>query len=291
METRTMMIAGGVLAAALLLVQSVFVVKETEFAIKLQLRELMRSDYGPGLHFKVPLLQAVEKFEKRVMTRNYPEEQFLTSEGKILNVDFYVKWRIADVSQYYRSTGGSEEAAAARLAEVVKDGLKGTIARRTIQQVVAAERTELIADVLAFASSSVRQLGVTLVDVRVKRVGLPEDVSDSVFNRMRQEFARQAAQLRAEGEEQAIRIRAEADRQRTAILSGAARDAEKMRGEGDAKSASIFAAATQHDAEFFAFYRSMQAYRKSVGREGDVLVLSPDSHFFRYLQQPGGGKP
>ena len=291
MDTRNMAIAGGVLAAALLLVQSVFVVKETEFAIKLQLRELLRSDYGPGLHFKVPLLQAVEKFEKRVMTRNYPEEQFLTSEGKILNVDFYVKWRIADVSQYYRSTGGSEEAAAARLAEVVKDGLKGTIARRTIQQVVAAERAELIADVLTSAGSSVRQLGITLVDVRVKRVGLPDDVSESVFNRMRQDFARQAAQLRAEGEEQAIRIRAEADRQRTEILSGAARDAEKMRGEGDAKSASIFAAATQRNPEFFAFYRSMQAYRKAVGREGDVLVLSPDSHFFRYLQQPGGGKP
>ena len=291
MDTRYRAIAGGVLAAALLLVQSVFVVKETEFAIKLQLRELLRFDYGPGLHFKVPLLQAVEKFEKRVMTRNYPEEQFLTSEGKILNVDFYVKWRIADVSQYYRSTGGSEEAAAARLAEVVKDGLKGTIAKRTIQQVVAAERSVLIADVLAFAGSSVRQLGVTLIDVRVKRVGLPDDVSDSVFNRMRQDFARQAAQLRAEGEEQAIRIRAEADRQRTEILSGAARDAEKMRGEGDAKSASIFAAATQRNPEFFAFYRSMQAYRKAVGREGDVLVLSPDSHFFRYLQQPGGGKP
>ena len=291
METRTVAIAGGVLAAVLLLLQSVFVVKETEFAIKLQLRELMRSDFGPGLHFKVPLLQAVEKFEKRVMTRNYPEEQFLTSEGKILNVDFYVKWRIADVSQYYRSTGGSEEAAAARLAEVVKDGLKGTIARRTIQQVVAAERAELIADVLTSAGSSVRQLGITLVDVRVKRVGLPDDVSESVFNRMRQDFARQAAQLRAEGEEQAIRIRAEADRQRTEILSGAARDAEKMRGEGDAKSASIFAAATQRNPEFFAFYRSMQAYRKSVGRAGDVLVLSPDSHFFKYMQQPGGGKP
>ena len=291
METRTVAIAGGVLAAVLLLLQSVFVVKETEFAIKLQLRELMRSDFGPGLHFKVPLLQAVEKFEKRVMTRNYPEEQFLTSEGKILNVDFYVKWRIADVSQYYRSTGGSEETAAARLAEVVKDGLKGTIARRTIQQVVAAERAELIADVLTSAGSSVRQLGITLVDVRVKRVGLPDDVSESVFNRMRQDFARQAAQLRAEGEEQAIRIRAEADRQRTEILSGAARDAEKMRGEGDAKSASIFAAATQRNPEFFAFYRSMQAYRKSVGRAGDVLVLSPDSHFFKYMQQPGGGKP
>ena len=290
MDARTVAGAAGLLAALLLLSQSAFMVRETEFAINLQLRELVRSDYSPGLHFKVPLMQTVEKFERRLMTRNYPAEQFLTSEGKILNVDFYVKWRIADVRQYYRSTGGSEDAAAARLAEIVKDGLKGTIAKRTVQQVVAAERAELIGDVLEFAGNSVRQLGVALVDVRVKRIDLPDDVSDSVFNRMRQDFARQAAQLRAEGEEQAIKIRAESDRQRTAILSGAARDAEKMRGEGDAKASGIFAAATTKDAEFYAFYRSLQAYRKALGREGDVLVLSPDSQFFRYLQQPGGGK-
>jgi modulator of FtsH protease HflC len=290
MDRRMLSIAALALAVLLLVSQSLFTVRETEFAINLQLGELVRFDYLPGLHLKIPLLQTVEKFEKRVMTRNYPAEQFLTSEGKILNVDFYVKWRIANVSQYYRSTGGSEDTAAARLAEVVKDGLKGTIAKRTIQQVVAAERAELIADVLNFAGSSVTKLGVTLVDVRVKRIELPEDVSDSVFNRMRQDFARQAAQLRAEGEEQAIKIRAESERQRTGILSAAARDAEKIRGEGDARSATIFAAATGKNAEFFAFYRSMQAYRKAVGREGDVLVLSLDSQFFKYLQQPGGGK-
>ncbi len=289
MDKRIVIIAVAILVG-LTLGQSLFTVRETEFAINLQLGELVRSDYAPGLHAKVPLLQGIAKFEKRVMTRNYPAEQFLTSEGKILNVDFYVKWRIADVSQYYRSTGGSEDTAAARLAEVVKDGLKGTIAKRTIQQVVAAERAELIADVLNFAGSSVKQLGITLVDVRVKRIELPDDVSDSVFNRMRQDFARQAAQLRAEGEEQAIKIRAESERQRTEILSGAARDAEKMRGEGDAHAANIFASATGKNAEFFAFYRSMQAYRKSVGHEGDVMVLSLDGQFFKYMQQPGGAK-
>jgi membrane protease subunit HflC len=290
MDARALSIGAAIVAGLLLLSQSVFTVKETEYALNFQLRELVRADYGPGLHFKVPLLQSVEKFERRLMTGSYPREQFLTSEGKILNVDFYVKWRIADVSQYFRSTGGSEEAAAARLAEIVKDGLKGTIAKRTIQQVVAAERAELIGDVLEFAGNSVHQLGVALVDVRVKRIDLPDDVSDSVFNRMRQDFARQAAQLRAEGEEEAIKIRAESDRQRTAILSAAARDAEKMRGEGDAKSAAIYAGATAHQPEFFAFWRSMQAYRKSLGRDGDILVLSPESQFFRYLQQPGGGK-
>jgi membrane protease subunit HflC len=290
MDMRVLSGVAAVLVALLVVSQSAFTVRETEFAINLEFGKLVRADYEPGLHFVVPFAQEIKKFEKRVMTRDYPSEQFLTSEGKILNVDFYVKWRIADVSQYYRATGGSEDAAAARLAEVVKDGLKGTIAKRTIQQVVAAERAELIADVLNFAGSSVRQLGITLVDVRVKRIELPEDVSDSVFSRMRQDFARQAAQLRAEGEEQAIKIRAESERQRTEILSAAARDAEKLRGEGDAHASAIFAQATQHNPEFFGFYRSLQAYRKTIGRDGDVLVLSLDSQFFKYLRDPGAGK-
>ncbi len=286
MNKRILLVLAAIAVTLLLVSQSVFVVKETDYAINLQLRELVRSDYVPGLHFKVPLVQSVEKFERRLLTRNYPSEQFLTSEGKILNVDFYVKWRIADVAQYYRATGGLEEVAAARLAEIVKDGLKGTIARRTIQQVVAAERSELIGDVQASAATGVKQLGIALVDVRVKRIDLPDDVSDSVFKRMEQDFARQAAQLRSEGEEQAIRIRAEADRQRTQILSEAARDAERMRGEGDAKAAMIYAAAAGKNAEFFAFYRSLKAYRKTLGRDGDVLVISPDSQFFKYLKDP-----
>jgi len=279
-----LLVAGAV--ALLVATQCVFIVRETEVAINLQLGELVRSDYEPGLHFRVPLLQNIVKFEKRLMTRNYPAEQFLTSEGKILNVDFYVKWRIADVVQYYKATGGNEQVAADRLAEIVKDGLKGTIARNTIQQVVAAERTELIGDVQTFAGNSVKQLGVALVDVRVKRIDLPDDVSDSVFKRMESDFARQAAQLRAEGEEQAIKVRAESERQRTEILSQAARDAEKIRGEGDAKAAAIYAAAAGHNTEFYAFYRSLQAYRKTIGKDGDVMVVSPDSQFFKYLRDP-----
>ncbi len=286
MDTRKIVILVLAATGLLLAAQSVFVVQETEVAINLQLGELVRSDYTPGLHFRIPLLQNVKTFEKRLMTRNYPAEQFLTSEGKILNVDFYVKWRIADVAQYYRATGGNEQAAADRLAEIVKDGLKGTIARNTIQQVVAAERTELIGDVQTFAGNSVKQLGVALVDVRVKRIDLPDDVSDSVFKRMESDFARQAAQLRAEGEEQAIKIRAESDRQRTEILSAAARDAEKTRGDGDAKATAIYAAAAGRNAEFYAFYRSLQAYRKTLGKEGDVMVVSPDSQFFKYLRDP-----
>ena len=289
MHSRLLAAAVTAAVALVLLWQSTFIVRETEYALKIYVGgRIVGAEFAPGLHFKKPFVEDVKKFEKRLLTRNYQPEPFLTSEGKILNVDFYVKWRIADVAQYYRSTGGSEDVATARLAESVKDGLKGTIAKRTIQQVVAAERAELIGDVLAFAENSVKQLGITLVDVRVKSILLPDEVSDSVFKRMQQDFARQAAQLRSEGDEQAITIRAEAERQRTGTLSAAARDAEKIRGEGDAKAAAIFAAATSKNAEFFAFYRSMQAYRKTVGRDGDVLVLSPESQFFRYLRDPAG---
>jgi membrane protease subunit HflC len=266
---------------------SLFQVKETELAIKFRFGEIVRSDYAPGLHVMVPFVNNVRTFDRRVLTRNYPSEQFLTSEGKILNVDFYVKWRISDVAQYYQSTNGDEEMAARRLAEIVKDGLKGVIARRTIQQVVAAQRAEFIGDILDVAGDSVRQLGITLVDVRVKKIDLPDDVLDSVFNRMRQDFARQAAQLRAEGDELAQTVRAAADRERTELLAEATRQAEKIRGEGDAKAAAIYAGVYQRDPEFYAFHRSLQAYRKALGKPDDIMVIAPDSDFFRYMNKPG----
>ncbi|MGA0102819.1 MAG: protease modulator HflC [Steroidobacteraceae bacterium] len=279
-----LLLAGLVLL--FLVYQATFKVNETELAIKLRFGEIVKDDYSPGLHFLMPVVNEVLKFDKRVLTRNYPSEQFLTSEGKILNVDFYVKWRIADVGQYYQSTSGDEEVAARRLAEIVKDGLKGVIARRTIQQVVAAERAEFIGDILQVAGSSVDQLGIELVDVRVKKIDLPDDVLDSVFTRMRQDFARQAAQLRAEGDEQGQRIRATADRERTEILAEATRQAEKVRGEGDARATAIYSSVYSRNPEFYAFYRSLEAYRKALGKSDDVMVLAPDSDFFRYLQQP-----
>lgn len=287
MNQRLTLTLGAVLLGIVLVTNSVFVVRETEYAIKFQFSAIVRSDYKPGLHFKLPLVDSVMKFDRRVLARGFPAEQFLTSEGKILNVDFYTKWRIADVDQYYRSTSGNEETAAGRLAEIVKDGLKGLIAKRTVQQVVAAERSEFIGEIARSHGRSIAELGITLVDVRVKRIDLPEEVSESVFDRMRSAFRQQAAQLRAEGSETAERIRAEADRQRTEILAGAMRDAEKMRGEGDARAAAVFARATQASPEFYSFYRSMQAYRRSIGRPGDVMVVSPDSEFFRYMKEPG----
>jgi membrane protease subunit HflC len=287
MDSRVMTVLGGVLLAVFLLGNSLFVVRETDYAIRFRFSAIATSDFAPGLHFKWPFVESVVKFDRRVLARNFPAEQFLTSEGKILNVDFYVKWRIADVDQYYRSNGGSEERAAGRLGETVKDGLKGLIAKRTVQQVVAAERSEFIKEVVRTNGPAIAELGIALVDVRVKRIDLPEEVSESVFDRMRTAFSQQASQLRAEGSETAERIRAEADRQRTEILAGAARDAEKIRGEGDAQAAAIYGRAAQSNPEFYTFYRSMQAYRRSLGKPGDVMVVSPDGEFFRYMKQPG----
>lgn len=263
-----------------------FQVNETEYAIKFRFGEIVKADYEPGLHFMVPIVNTVRKFDRRVLTRNYPAEQFLTSEGKRLNVDFFIKWRVSDVGQYYQATGGDEEVAAARLAQIVKDGLKGVIAKRTMQRVVAAERVEFIAEILE-RGQSVGELGLTLVDVRVKRIDLPDEVSESVFNRMRQDFLRVASQLRAEGDENAQRIRAEAERERIQILAVGNRDAEKIRGEGDAQAAATYARAYQRYPEFYSFHRSLQAYRNSLGQPNDVLVIAPEGEFFKYLKQSG----
>ena len=262
-----------------------FSVKQNELAIKFTFSKFVRSDYEPGLHFMVPLVNDIKKFDKRVLTRNYPEEQFLTSEGKILRIDFYVKWQVNSVESFYKSTNGDEEIAASRLGGIVKDGLKGLIAKRTIQQVVVAERAEFINELLSVAGANAGQLGVRLVDVRVKKINLPDEVSDSVYNRMRQDFARQAAQLRAEGSGSAEQLRSEAERQRTELLANSTRDASIIRGDGDSKAAEIYSNAFGKNAEFYSFYRSLQAYRESLGRPGDVLVISPDSDFFKYLNK------
>jgi len=273
---------------ALVASMAAFTVRETDLAIKFRFGEIVRSDYEPGLHFMLPLVNNVRKFDKRILTEDYPAEQFLTSEGKILRINFFVKWRISDVDRYYTSTaGGSEAVANRRLGEIVKDGIKGVIAKRTIQQVVAAERTEFLNEVREVSQGNVTGLGITLIDVRVKSIDLPEEVSESVFNRMRQDFARQAAQLRAEGSAVSERTRAEADRQRTEILADAYRQAEIVRGEGDAAAADIYAKAYGRNAEFYSFYRGLQAYRRSLGKQGDVLVLEPEGEFFKYLKDSG----
>lgn len=276
-------------AVVFLIAMCAFTVRETELAIKFRFGEIVHADYLPGLHFMLPMVNNVQKFDKRIITRNFPSEQFLTSEGKILRIDFYIKWRIQNVSTFYQATsGGDVEIAAGRLGGIVKDGIKGVIARRTIQQVVAAERAEFTGEIIKLAEGATRGLGLVLVDVRVKKIDLPEEVSESVFNRMRQDFDRQAKQLRAEGDENAERLRSEADRQKTEILAQAYREAEITRGEGDATSAQIYAKAYSQNADFYSFHRSLQAYRESLGTDSDVLVISPDGEFFKYLKRASG---
>jgi membrane protease subunit HflC len=281
-------IIGAVFAVGVALSFCVFTVSENEVAIRSQFREIVATGYGPGLHFKWPI-DTVRKFEKRIVSQSFEGETFLTSENRGLIVDYYVKWRIKDAGRYAQSFGMDSNAAGQRLADIVKDGIKNAVAQRTLQQIVSAERTAFTGDMFDRASKSAESLGLELVDARVQKIGLPPDVESRVYASMQQSFGRLARQLRGEGEKEALRIRAEADRKRTEIFAAAARDALKIRGEGDAKAAALYSAAYGRNPEFYSFYRSLQAYKNSLGKEGDLMVVSPDSDFFRYMRGPGGG--
>jgi membrane protease subunit HflC len=267
---------------------SMFSVDEREHVVKFEFQKIVKADYEPGLHFKIPVVNDIARYPKRILTYEPAEEKFLTGEKKNLIVVYFVTWRIVDPSQYYRSVGGDKDLAVERLSAIVKEGLKAAISQRTVQQVVSAERTELMSDMLTQVRARSPELGIQVVDVRVKRIDLSDEVSDSVYQRMQQERHRVATQLRAEGDEQYQRVKADADRQRTVTLSEAYRDSERIRGAGDARAAQIYAAAYSKDRDFYAFYRSLQAYRKSIGRDQDVLVLKPDSDFFQFLQKQVG---
>lgn len=278
---------GAVILALVLVIgsMSIFYVDERELAVKFRFGEMIKTDYSPGLHFQIPFINNVQFFPRRILTITNPQELFLTFEKKNLFVDFFIKWRINDVAKYYEATRGEEILSAQRLLEIVKDGIRAEFANRTVPEVVTAERRELMDEMLAKARVSAAELGIEVIDVRVKRIEFSDEVSESVFNRMRQERARVASELRAEGAENAERIRAEADRERTIILAEAYRDAEKIRGQGDAVAAEIYAGAFQKDAEFFRFYRSIEAYRRSIGTGSDILVMDTKGDFFRYLNQ------
>ncbi len=276
-----------VLLVAILLVisNSIFTVDEREMALKFRFGEVIRADYEPGIHFKVPFVNNVGKYSKQILTINNPQELFLTLEKKNLFVDFFIKWKINDVQQYYISTGGDELVASQRLLETVKDGIRSEFAKRTVIEVVSEERRKVMSEMLNAAALNAINLGIELVDVRVKRVELSDEVSESVYNRMRQERARIASELRAEGAEAAAIIKAEADREVTVIIANAYRDSEKIKGDGDASSTSLYAEAYTQDEEFYSFYRSMEAYKKSIGTGNDILVLDGEGDFFKYLKQ------
>jgi modulator of FtsH protease HflC len=267
---------------------SLFQVTETQVAIRMRFGEIVGSGYGPGLHLKMPLgIDNVRTFERRIITQRYEGEIFLTSENKALIVDFYVKWRVKDPSAYYRTTNGSSDVASQRLGDNVKDGIKGVVARRTLQEIVITERTAFTGDMFSRASESANELGIELIDVRVQRIDLPDEVSGSVYQRMQASFLARGNQLRGEGSADAERIRAESDRTRTELLATAQRDSQRLRGEGDALASRIYAQAYGKSPEFYSFYRSLQAYRSSLAREGDVWVVTPDGDFFKYLDSSG----
>jgi modulator of FtsH protease HflC len=284
---------GILVVSGLLLIvlgMSAFTVNQRELAIKLQVGQVVQADYEPGLHFKIPVFQTVQKFPKRILTISDQPERIFTAERLALQVDFFVKWRIVDPVNFYTSTGGSLTVANDRLSEIVRNAIVTELGKRTVQQAISVERVELMRDMLDSASETAEGLGVDLVDVRVKQVEFPDDVRNSVYQQMREERARVAAQRRAEGREIAEERKATADRDQTVILAEANRQSQIIRGEGDATAAQIYAAAYNKDPEFYTFYRSINAYRESVGRAGDILLIEPDNEFFRYLNESGGGE-
>jgi membrane protease subunit HflC len=282
------LIIAGLLLVALGL--SAFTVNERELAIKLQVGQVVQTDYEPGLHFKIPVFQTIAKFPKRILTISDQPERIFTAERLALQVDFFVKWRIVDAVNFYTSTGGSLTLANDRLSEIVRNAIVTELGKRSVQQAISVERVELMRDMLDSASVAAEGLGVDLVDVRVKQVEFPDDVRNSVYQQMREERARVAAQRRAEGREIAEERKANADREQIVILADANRESQMIRGSGDATAAQIYAAAYNKDPEFYTFYRSIDAYRQSVGHSGDILVIQPDNEFFRYLNESDGGE-
>ncbi len=266
---------------------SLFQVSENQVAIRTQFGRIVGENYPPGLHMKWPVINEIRRFERRIITQSYQGETFLTSENKALTVDFYVKWRVQNPSQYFRATNGVERFASARLGDNVKDGIKGVVARRTLEEIVVTERTAFTGDMIARANEIVNELGVELIDVRVQRIDLVAEVGDAVYRRMQESFRALANRLRAEGTAEKERIQAEADRERTELLANAQREAQRIRGEGDGEAADIYAAAYSRAPEFYDFYRSLQAYRNSLSREGDVWVIAPEGEFFRHLGSGG----
>lgn len=282
MSARVLLILLAVFGLAAYL--SVFTVDERERAIKLQLGEVKRSNYEPGLHFKAPLIQEVLKFDARIQNLDSDPQLYLTLEKKNVKVDSFVKWKIADVVKYYTSTGGDPGKASDRLAPVIQKGLKDEFGKRSIQQVVSGERAEIMDKLRVSAKRQADELGIDIIDVRLKRIDLPEEVMQSVYERMGAERKEVAKRFRSEGEEAAKRIRAEADREMEVIIAEARRDGQKIQGEGDSRATEIYATSYTKNPEFYAFYRSLAAYRQTFNSESDVILLEPNTQFFKYFK-------
>lgn len=283
-------IAAAVGALFVVLGLSIFTVDQRQYAIVFQLGEVKEVITEPGLNFKFPLIQNVRYFDRRILTMDSNEpERFITSEKKNVLVDSFVKWRIVDPKLYYISVGGDEARARTRLAQTVNAGLREEFGKRTVHDVVSGERDRIMEEMRVKADQDARKIGVQIIDVRLKRVDLPTEVSESVYRRMEAERKRVANELRSQGSAEAEKIRADADKQREVIIAEAYRDAQKIKGDGDAKAAAIYAQAFGQNPEFYAFYRSLEAYRHSFRNKGDLIVVEPNSDFFKYLKNQGRG--
>jgi membrane protease subunit HflC len=292
MTGRLGVVLGAIAGALVLLSLSAFTVDQRQRAIVFQLGEIKGLIDAPGLHFKWPLIQNVRYFDTRILTWDDPEPQrFITIENKPVLVDAFVKWRIVDVTKYYVSVAGDEIAAARRINQTVNGLLREEFGKRTVHDVVSGERDDIMSNVREKVDLDVSGLGIQVVDVRLKRVDLPQEVSVDVYRRMESERKRVASELRSNGSAEAEKIRADAEKQREVIIAEAYRDAQRIKGEGDARAAAIYARAFNQNPEFYAFYRSLEAYRAGLKSKSDVLVLDPNSEFFRYFKNPGkGGK-
>ncbi len=289
MNPKVMVLGIVALLVILLGSSSLFVVTETERAIKLQFGEIVDGDIAPGLHFKMPLVQKVKKFDARLLTLDARPERFLTVGKKFLVVDSFVKWRIIDVRAFYKATSGDRYRGATLLASLVNDGIRAEFANRTVQEVVSGERDELMAHLTKQLNEQAQsQYGIEIVDTRVKGIDLPEELMQNVYRRMSAEREREARELRSQGKELAEGIRADADRQKTILVAQAYREAEVTRGDGDATSARVYAKAYNRDPEFYSFTRSLKAYEETFNGAEDVLLLKPDSDFFKYMKSSTG---
>jgi membrane protease subunit HflC len=284
MKKSNIFISAFSLIAVIFISQSLFVVSEVERAVKLRFGEIVQFDVEPGLHFKLPIINSVRYFDSRILTLDAQPQRYLTSEKKALMVDSFIKWRVKDVAKYFTTTGGDEERAKRLLSQRVDTGLRNEFGVRTVKEVVSGERDQLMNSLTSMLDEIAQdELGVQVIDLRVKRIDLPLEVSESVYNRMRTERQRLARELRAQGNEVAEKIRATADKDKTVILADAYRMAEEIKGDGDAEATATYASAFTKDPEFYDFTRSLKAYQSTFETKGDILLIDPDSDFFKYL--------
>jgi membrane protease subunit HflC len=273
-----------------LLYAATFTVSEKEYAIRIAVGKFDKSDFDPGLHFMIPIYHEVNKYEKRILSYDAPKQRYLTKDNEPLDVDYYVKWKILDVETYFKKMSGSESFAEQRFDSIINRGLLDAFGKRTMWELISDERADVMNDITQKADDQIREFGVQIVDVRVKRIEMPDNIRNEIYNRMITERKKEAEKFRAEGVGTATRIKAEAEKESQILLAKAYEEAQKIRGAGDAEAARIYADAYNKDAEFFSFYRSLEAYRESFEANDQVLVMEPDSEFFKYFKQMKPGK-